>query len=158
MTEIVDGQVSMLDLGIWSGRTSQEHSAATEERTSVPSSKKQRTSQTKVPLFLSLQKVNGQPPAQSWETDGASLGEFSTRSFGESPSVAVASSLSQILENGKLKTGSAWVIPEAMHEQLKQDVVLLNHGKDSKAATALINYLKSDKTRKLIERYGYKLY
>lgn len=67
-------------------------------------------------------------------------------------------SLSQILENGKLKTGSAWLVPEAMHEQLKQDVVLLNHGKDSKAATALINYLKSDKTRKLIERYGYKLY
>ena len=98
MTEIVDGQVSMLDLDIWSGRTSPERSVATAERTSVPSSKKQHTSQTKTPLFLNLQTGNGQPPAQSWETDGVSLGEFSTRSFGESPSVAVESRLSQILE------------------------------------------------------------
>lgn len=65
--------------------------------------------------------------------------------------------LSQIWENGKLKTGSAWVVPEAMHEQLKQDVVLLNSGKDSQAAAALVEYLKSDKARKFIERYGYKL-
>lgn len=65
--------------------------------------------------------------------------------------------LSQIWENGKLKTGSAWVVPEAMHEQLKQDVVLLNAGKDSQAAAALIDYLKADKARKFIERYGYKL-
>lgn len=65
--------------------------------------------------------------------------------------------LSQVWENSKLKTGSAWVVPEAMHEQLKQDVVLLNAGKDSQAAAALIAYLKSDKARKFIERYGYKL-
>ena len=99
MTEIVDGQVSMLDLDTWSGRTSPEHSVATAEKISVPSSKKQRTSQTKVPLFLNLQTGNGQPPEQSWETNGVSLGEFSTRSFGESPSVAVVSRLSQILED-----------------------------------------------------------
>ena len=99
MTEIVDGQVSMLDLDIWSGKTSPERSVATAERTSVPSSKKQHTSQTKTPLFLNLQTGNGQPPAQSWETDGVSLGEFSTRSFGESPSAAVVSRLSQILED-----------------------------------------------------------
>ncbi len=65
--------------------------------------------------------------------------------------------LSQVWENGKLKTGSAWVVPEAMHEQLRQDVVLLNAGKDSQAAAALVDYLKSDKARKFIERYGYKL-
>ena len=65
--------------------------------------------------------------------------------------------LSQVWENGKLKTGSAWVVPEVMHEQLRQDVVLLNPGKDSQAAAALIDYLKSDKARKFIERYGYKL-
>jgi molybdate transport system substrate-binding protein len=44
-----------------------------------------------------------------------------------------------------------------MHEQLRQDIVLLNPGKDSSAATALVNYLKSDKAKKIIERYGYKL-
>lgn len=65
--------------------------------------------------------------------------------------------LSQIWENGKLKSGSAWVVPEAMHEQLKQDVVLLNPGKNSAAAQALIAYLKSDKARKVMDRYGYQL-
>ncbi len=65
--------------------------------------------------------------------------------------------LSQVWENGKLKSGSAWIVPEEMHEQLRQDVVLLNPGKDSKAAAALVDYLKSDKAKKIIERYGYKL-
>lgn len=35
----------------------------------------------------------------SWATDGLSLGAYMTRSFGESPSVAVESRLSQILED-----------------------------------------------------------
>lgn len=65
--------------------------------------------------------------------------------------------LSQVWENGKLKSGSAWIVPEDMHEQLKQDVVLLNAGKDSKAAAALLDYLKSDKARRIIGRYGYQL-
>ena len=37
-------------------------------------------------------------PDASWETDGASLGEYSTTSFGEHPSVDVESHLLQILE------------------------------------------------------------
>lgn len=65
--------------------------------------------------------------------------------------------LSQVWENGKLKSGSGWIVPEEMHEELKQDAVLLNPGRESKAAQALLDYLKSDKAKKLIERYGYKL-
>jgi molybdate transport system substrate-binding protein len=65
--------------------------------------------------------------------------------------------LSQVWENNRIKSGSGWIIPEEMHEQLRQDIVLLNSGKDSSAATALINYLKSDKAKKIIGRYGYKL-
>jgi hypothetical protein len=38
-------------------------------------------------------------PDASWETDGASLGVYSMRNSGESPSVAVESRLSQILED-----------------------------------------------------------
>ena len=64
--------------------------------------------------------------------------------------------LSQITENGKLKSGSAWIIPENMHEQLRQDAVLLNPGKDSAAATALLNFLKSDKAKKIIASHGYQ--
>lgn len=43
--------------------------------------------------------VNGGQAAVSWETDSRLLGEFSTRSFGESPNDAVESRLSQILED-----------------------------------------------------------
>ena len=64
--------------------------------------------------------------------------------------------LSQVWENGQLKSGSAWMVPEAMHEPLHQDAVLLNPGKEVPAANSLLNYLKSDKARKIMERYGYR--
>ena len=65
--------------------------------------------------------------------------------------------LSQVWENGKLRSGSAWVVPEEMHEQLRQDAVLLNPGKDAPAARALLDFLKTDKAKKIIERYGYRI-
>jgi molybdate transport system substrate-binding protein len=64
--------------------------------------------------------------------------------------------LSQITENGKLKSGSVWIVPENMHEQLRQDAVLLNPGKDSAAASALLNFLKSEKAKKIIASHGYQ--
>ncbi|MEO0317136.1 MAG: molybdate-binding periplasmic protein ModA [Pseudomonadota bacterium] len=65
--------------------------------------------------------------------------------------------LSQIQENGKMKPGSAWIVPESMHEALRQDAQLLSKGKDSAAAAELLAYLKSDKAKKIIESYGYQL-
>lgn len=64
--------------------------------------------------------------------------------------------LSQITENGKVKSGSAWIVPQEFHDQIKQDAILLNTGKDSIAAKALLEYLKSDKAKKIIASYGYK--
>jgi molybdate transport system substrate-binding protein len=64
--------------------------------------------------------------------------------------------LSQILENGKIKTGSAWIVPEEMHEQLKQDAVVLQSCKHMSACQALMEYLKSEKAKKMIASYGYK--
>ena len=86
----------------WSGKTSPEHSAATEAKTSGQSSKKLRESQTKRLLFLDLRKANGHVPDASWEMDGQSLGELTTLNFGESPNVAAESHLSQILEENPL--------------------------------------------------------
>lgn len=65
--------------------------------------------------------------------------------------------LSQVVENGKLKSGSAWIVPENLHEKLRQDAVLLNPGKNSVAATALLEFMKTDKVRKIIASYGYQL-
>ena len=64
--------------------------------------------------------------------------------------------LSQVWQNGKLKSGSGWLVPETYHDALRQDAVLLEVGKQSEAAKALLNFLKSDKAREIMTAYGYK--
>ena len=80
------------------GKTSPEHSAPTEARISVSSSSSSSRSSSPMPLFLRLRKADGERPTPYWEMDGQLRGECSTLNFGESPSVAVESTLSQILE------------------------------------------------------------
>ena len=81
------------------GKMSPEHSAPTKVRTSGSSSKSSSGSQNRKPLrCLRLVKTDGPMPTASWETDGALLGEYSMLNIGECPSVAVESTLSQILE------------------------------------------------------------
>lgn len=65
--------------------------------------------------------------------------------------------LSQVFENGKLKQGSAWLVPSAMHAPLQQDAVLLNPGKDNAAALALLKYLQGDQAKAVIRAFGYEL-
>lgn len=101
MTWQAGEQVSLCDLGIWSGKMSPEPSQATAEKTSQPSSKKPSASQNrKSPILKCLKKVGtpGGGTTMKWEDDGALRGECSTRNTGESPNVAVESRLSQILE------------------------------------------------------------
>lgn len=101
MTERADGQVTWSDLGLWSGKTCQERSQATEEKTLRQSSKRSYASQNRKPPILKCLKKAGTPggaTTMKWEDDGAWLGECMTRNTGESPNVAVVSRLSQILE------------------------------------------------------------
>ena len=63
--------------------------------------------------------------------------------------------LSQVMEDGKIRTGSAWRVPAHLHDPIRQDAVLLLPGKDSAAARALMNYLRSDRARAIIQAYGY---
>lgn len=60
--------------------------------------------------------------------------------------------LAQIALDG---SGSRWPVPENLYTPIRQDAVLLNRGKDNPAAPALIDYLKSDAARAVIQRYGY---
>lgn len=64
--------------------------------------------------------------------------------------------LSQIYEGGKLKSGSAWIVPASLHAPIRQDAVVLMKGKDNPAALALMKYLKEDKARAIIKTYGYE--
>lgn len=65
--------------------------------------------------------------------------------------------LSQVYADGRLKDGSAWIVPADMHQPIKQDAVLLTVGKDNAAATALLGYLRSDKIKTVIRSFGYDL-
>ena len=64
--------------------------------------------------------------------------------------------LSQVYENGKIKSGSAWIVPVGMHSPILQDVVLLSQAKDNAAAIALMQYLKTDAAKAVISSYGYQ--
>jgi molybdate transport system substrate-binding protein len=63
--------------------------------------------------------------------------------------------LSQVYANGKLKSGSAWIVPDILHSPIRQDAVLLARAKDNAAAIALIDYLRSDAAKAVISSYGY---
>ena len=64
--------------------------------------------------------------------------------------------LSQVVENGTIKEGSAWIVPASMHAPIKQDAVLLSAGKDSPAAASLLKYLQGDKAKAVIRSFGYE--
>lgn len=65
--------------------------------------------------------------------------------------------LSQVMEGGKLKGGSAWIVPGKLYSPIRQDVALLDKGRGNPAAEALLKYLKGDKARAVIKAYGYDL-
>lgn len=66
-------------------------------------------------------------------------------------------SLSQVLQGGKLKSGSVWVIPQNLYDPIRQDAVVLKHGAGNDAAQALMHLLKSPHIKDLIRSYGYEL-
>lgn len=65
--------------------------------------------------------------------------------------------LSQIYKDGKVSSGSAWIIPEALHDPIKQDAVILKKGANNPAAKALTEYLKGPKAAAIIKSFGYHL-
>lgn len=64
--------------------------------------------------------------------------------------------LSQVLERDRTIKGSAWIVPPQLHSPIRQDAVLLEHGRDNAVASALLAYIKRDETLALIETYGYQ--
>ena len=99
MKNVAEGQISIFDLDLQFGKTFPEPSVVTKEKISEQSSKKQRGLQTKPLQFLDLRRTNGILQEPSWEKVGQLPGESWMLNSGESPSVAVESSLSQILED-----------------------------------------------------------
>ena len=66
--------------------------------------------------------------------------------------------LSQVWKDGRLASGSGWVIPAGQHQPIRQDAVLLSRASGNPAARALLDYLRSSAGRQTIQAYGYDLH
>ena len=65
--------------------------------------------------------------------------------------------LSQVMVDGRVSQGSAWVVPAHLHSPIRQDAILLVKGRDAPAAAALMRFLRSERARALIRTFGYAL-
>jgi molybdate transport system substrate-binding protein len=65
--------------------------------------------------------------------------------------------MSQVLEGGKLKGGSMWVVPQSLYSPIRQDAVMLRHSANNPAALALVKLLQSPNIKDLIRSYGYDI-
>jgi molybdate transport system substrate-binding protein len=102
---------------------------------------------TKLGLLQSLQPkfVQGENISQTYQfvaTENAQLGFVA---------------LSQVFADGRLKEGSAWIVPASMHQPIQQDAVLLNGGNSNPAAAALLSFMRGDKAKGIIRSFGYDL-
>ncbi len=87
---------------------------------------------------------------------GESIGQtFTFASTGNADIGFVA--MSQVLEGGKLKSGSMWVVPQNLYDPIRQDAVVMQKSANNEAAQALMRLLKSPNIKDLIRSYGYEL-
>jgi molybdate transport system substrate-binding protein len=64
--------------------------------------------------------------------------------------------LSQVMKDGRIGAGSAWIVPAGMHRPIRQDAVILNPGRDKAAANALLRYLRGRRAQAIIRAHGYQ--
>lgn len=89
--------------------------------------------------------VTGESIAQAWQfvaTGNAELGFVA---------------LSQVQVPGKPVVGSMWRVPAALHDEIRQDAVLLRPGEKKAGALALLRWLRGDAARDAIRAWGYAL-
>lgn len=65
--------------------------------------------------------------------------------------------LSQVMRDGKVTSGSWWLVPPEMHQPIRQSAVLLSQAKDPAAAKAFLAFLKSEKARAVMRGFGYEV-
>ncbi len=103
-----------------------------------------------------MNKLGVQATLQPKLVQGESIGQaFNFVKTGNADVGFVA--MSQVLEGGKLKEGSVWVIPQALYNPIRQDAVILKRGENNEAAQALVDLLRSPNIKDLIRSYGYDI-
>jgi molybdate transport system substrate-binding protein len=63
--------------------------------------------------------------------------------------------LSQVYRDGKLQSGSAWIVPANLYAPIRQDAVILARAANNPAARAIAEYLKGAPARAIIASFGY---
>lgn len=63
---------------------------------------------------------------------------------------------SQILSRPEGEKGSSWLVPESLHDPIRQDAVLLKRGMDDEAAYKFIAFLRSERAAAIIAAHGYE--
>ncbi|MCU1719088.1 molybdate ABC transporter substrate-binding protein [Pseudomonas sp. 5P_3.1_Bac2] len=103
-----------------------------------------------------LQKLGLSNAVQPKLVEGQSISQ--TLQFVSSGSAELGFvALSQVYKGGKLTEGSAWEVPQALHEPIKQDVLLLKKAEGNPAAQAFFAYLRGPQAQQIISAYGYQL-
>ncbi|PTD97739.1 molybdate ABC transporter substrate-binding protein [Pseudothauera lacus] len=64
--------------------------------------------------------------------------------------------LSQVMEEGRVTGGSAWLVPTDLYPEIRQDAVILSRGARNPVAVELVEFLKGEKARAIIRAYGYE--
>ena len=65
--------------------------------------------------------------------------------------------LAQVLDGGKLKSGSMWVVPAKYHAPIIQDAVILKRAAANPAAKAWMALMRSPNAQDFIRSYGYEV-
>ncbi len=63
--------------------------------------------------------------------------------------------LSQVFKDGKLVSGSGWIVPDNFYNPIYQDAVLLKQGKEQAAAKEFMQFLQGPEAAKVKAAYGY---
>ena len=65
--------------------------------------------------------------------------------------------LSQVMQDSRIASGSAWIVPAGLHQAIRQDAVLLEKGRGKPAAEAWLKFLRNQKAKAIIKSFGYEI-
>lgn len=101
-----------------------------------------------------LERLNLKAATQDKWVQGENIAQ--TYQFVDSGNAAIGFvATSQIVENGELATGSAWIIPSSLHSPIRQDAVLLG-AQPGSAARQFMRFMQSSTAQNIINSYGYQ--
>ena len=105
--------------------------------------------------------VQGQNIAQTYQfisTGNAELGFIALSQVIDKDGKASAPAHATYLHPvGNISEGSGWIVPDNLHNPIRQDAVLLKKGEPNPAAPALLKFLKSPEAQTIIRKYGYDI-